>query len=310
MAAGGGDVAQAGGLLAAYSLGLGVPFMLTALALDSAQNVLRRLQRHMHKIELASGAFLILIGVLVATGQLQALSQRFAGEFADFSITVEEGVLEALVGSEEGDTTESGIIDDLDNNSATTSSETQESGSVEGAQSHPDVSPTLVVPAGTGENTAVGSITELASNSSPSVGIAVGNFAPDFETISDDGQPIKLSDYRGEIVLLNFWATWCGPCRLEMPEFEAAFKEHGDKGFNIIAVNNAETAADVQGFRDEFGLSFTLALDERADIQNQYNIFSYPSTFILGRDGTILARHYGAITAEVLQEMVDDALAA
>ena len=297
MAAGGGDVAQAGGLLATYSLGLGVPFMLTALALDSAQSVLRRLQRHMHKIELASGAFLILIGVLVATGQLQALSQRFAGEFADFSISVEESVLEAIVGTDETAATigENPITNDL--------------GSVGPAQSNPTVSPTLDAPIATDVNTSVGSITELAAGSRPSSGISIGNLAPDFETVTDDGQPIKLSDHRGEIVLLNFWATWCGPCRIEMPEFEAIFNEHSDQGFNIIAINNAESVADVQGFREEFGLSFTLAMDERADIQNQYNIFSYPSTFLLDRDGTILARHFGALTAEQVQQIVDDALA-
>jgi len=119
-----------------------------------------------------------------------------------------------------------------------------------------------------------------------------------------------LSDYRGEIVLLNFWATWCGPCRIEMPEFEAIYNERKDDGFNIIAVNSAETRDDVQGFRDELNLSFTLAMDEHADIQNQYNIFSYPSTFILDRDGTILARHFGPLTAEQIHQLVDEALAA
>src|SRR5690606_40059369 len=95
-----GDVAQAGVLLAVYSLGLGIPFLVTAFALDSAQGVLRRLQRSMRTIQLASGAFLVLIGVLVASGQLQSLSQQFSSrpEFIEFSIAVEESVLDMVTG--------------------------------------------------------------------------------------------------------------------------------------------------------------------------------------------------------------------
>jgi cytochrome c-type biogenesis protein len=88
--AAGGDVGQAGSLLVAYSLGLGIPFLLTALLLDGAQGILRRLQRRMHTIEVVSGAFLILIGVLVASGQLQSLSQTFNRQFSDFSYNMEQ----------------------------------------------------------------------------------------------------------------------------------------------------------------------------------------------------------------------------
>jgi cytochrome c-type biogenesis protein len=89
LAANTGDVGRAAPLLAAYSLGLGVPFMATALLLDRAQGVLRRLQRHMHKVELASGSLLILIGVLVASGQLARITQSLGNDFADFSFRVE-----------------------------------------------------------------------------------------------------------------------------------------------------------------------------------------------------------------------------
>jgi hypothetical protein len=101
MSATGNDTGQAAMLLIAYSLGLGIPFLLCALLLDSAQSILRKMQRHLHKIELVTGAFLVLIGVFVATGNLQRLSQNFANRFADFSIQLEQcviGVTEGEIG--------------------------------------------------------------------------------------------------------------------------------------------------------------------------------------------------------------------
>lgn len=98
MAATGADIGGSAVLLMAYSLGLGIPFLLTALLLDSAQPALRRLQRHLHKIELVSGIFLIVIGILVASGSLQQLSQNFATEFADFTYQLEECVISVTQG--------------------------------------------------------------------------------------------------------------------------------------------------------------------------------------------------------------------
>ncbi len=93
-----GDVLRAAPLLAAYSLGLGVPFLITAFLLDSAQGFLKRLQRRMHTIELVSGAFLIFIGVLVASGQLQSLSQYLNGQYSEFSVNLEERVVDSING--------------------------------------------------------------------------------------------------------------------------------------------------------------------------------------------------------------------
>jgi len=249
LAANGGDVGRAGVLLAMYSLGLGVPFLLTALLLDSAQTVLRRLQRHMRAIELTSGAFLVVVGVLVASSQLQNLSQQFAGQFAEFSIEVEEQAIQLFTG---------GSADPL-----------------VAAPADDAIQPTL----------------ELGE-----VGLDIGSIAPDFVTVTDTGESVTLSNLRGSIVLLNFWATWCGPCRIEMPELQSAYEQHVDQGFVVLAINNGETLEDVAGFRDELALTFPLALDERALVQRQYAVMSYPSTFLLDRDGRILARHFGPLT--------------
>ena len=270
LAANGGDVGQAGTLLASYSLGLGVPFMLTALLLDGAQGLLRRLQRYLRSIQLFSGAFLILIGLLVASGTLQSLSATFStGAYAEAAISLEEQVLDSLLGEHEKSGTDA-----------------------------LEEKPVAEAP---------GSISSLAA-SAPSTGSAPGQFAPDIETVGDDGQLLRLSDFRGQVVLLNFWATWCGPCRIEMPEFEEVYTEHADEGFAVIAVNNAESAATVQAFREELGLSFPLAMDEDGSIQTRYGIFNYPSTFLLDREGKVLSQHFGALTVAQINELVNGAL--
>jgi cytochrome c biogenesis protein CcmG, thiol:disulfide interchange protein DsbE len=113
---------------------------------------------------------------------------------------------------------------------------------------------------------------------------------------------------RGQIVLLNFWATWCGPCRVEMPEFEKAYQQNSDQGFTILAINNQETKEDVAGFRDELGLSFPIVMDETGALQKQYGVFSYPSTYVIDRKGVIIARQFGPLTAKQINELVTKAL--
>ena len=293
MAASGGDIAQAGILLSAYSFGLGIPFMITALALDQVQMGIRRLSRHMHTIELVAGGFLILIGILVASGRLQSLSQQFSvGEFAERTTQLESAVIDTLFQPE--NTTVEQQPTALPTNELTANPQA--------SLARPTSEPTPAAPA------QLLTISDLAEGSGPAVGIAKGDLAPDFETVSDSGQPIRLSDYRGQVVLLNFWATWCGPCRAEMSEFQNVHNTRGQEGIAIVAVNNKESAVAVQGFRQELGLEFPLVMDERADIQNRYNIRSYPSTFLIGRDGTILQVHYGALTTEDINQLVNTAL--
>lgn len=284
MALGGADVANAGLLLLAYSLGLGIPFLFTAFLLDGAQGILRHLQRHLHKIELVSGAFLIVIGVLVASGRLQMLSQNFATQFADFSYNLEECVVklnrgEIVLGEFVGCVNEA---------------------STPAAAALPTVE---TVSAATQANTI------LSETSTNGIGLDVGQIAPNFTTTTDEGESFALAEQRGKVVLLNFWATWCGPCRVEMPAFEAAYSAYAEEGLAVIGVNNAETLAQISSFREGFGLSFPLLLDEDAAIQEQYAVLNYPSTFVIDRDGVIVAQHYGALTAEQIAALVADALA-
>lgn len=288
MAAMGGDVAIAGTLLLAYSLGLGIPFLATAFLLDGAQGILRHLQRHLHKIELVSGAFLVVIGVLVASGRLQTLSQNFATQFADFSYNLEECVVKL----NQGEIT-LGDLPNCINDAGSTSAEAT----------------TSIAPEAQAAD--VPSIIDLAASAPETreIGLEIGKIAPGFSATTDSGASFRLADQRGKVVILNFWATWCGPCRVEMPEFEKAFNAFADQGLAIIGVNNAETAEDIAGFRDELSLTFPLLVDADAGVQELYGILAYPSTYVLDRDGVIIAQQFGPMTAQQISEFVDQALA-
>ncbi|MBK8021328.1 MAG: redoxin domain-containing protein [Chloroflexi bacterium] len=313
MAAAGGDVGQAGTQLAAYSLGLGIPFILAALMMDSAQGILRRLNRYLHTIELAAGAFLIVIGVLVASGQLQSLSQTFANQFADFSYRLEECVIEVF----EGRLDVGGVPGCINTDTAAAATVGASGAEIASApQAGAEVLPTQAVTAQPAAPMEVVGISELASSlptasveeSSALGSLGVGSLAPLFTAFNESGESLSLQDLRGQVVLLNFWATWCGPCRIEMPGLQAAYESKREQGFVVVGINNQETVEDVAGFRLERGLTFPLLMDEQGTIQEAYGIRAYPSTFIIDAEGLIDAVHYGPLTPSQIEELVGEAL--
>jgi thiol-disulfide isomerase/thioredoxin len=115
----------------------------------------------------------------------------------------------------------------------------------------------------------------------------------DFELEDLSGTGRRLSDFNGKVVFLNFWATWCGPCRFEMPSMEKLYNKYKDSGLEIVAVNLQEDRNSVQGFVDEYGLSFPVLLDKTGRIGATYGARSIPTTYIVGRDGTVLAGTIG-----------------
>ncbi|NOR89548.1 MAG: redoxin domain-containing protein [Anaerolineales bacterium] len=123
-----------------------------------------------------------------------------------------------------------------------------------------------------------------------------GALAPDFTLVNLEGEKISLSDFHGQPVLINLWATWCGPCRIEMPAIQSRFERYQDDGFVVLAVNFDEQRGDVQAFRDEFGLTFQMLLDPGAEVQKLYRTRSYPSTFFVDRNGVIQVQHIGVMT--------------
>ncbi len=138
-----------------------------------------------------------------------------------------------------------------------------------------------------------------------------GFLAPDFELKTPMGETVKLSDLRGQAVLVNLWATWCPPCRAEMQTIETVYNEYKDQGFVVLAVNMTyqDNALDVMPFVNQEGLTFPILLDETGDMANAYQLKSLPSSYFIGRDGIIHEVVIGGPMAEaLLRTRVEDIL--
>lgn len=138
-----------------------------------------------------------------------------------------------------------------------------------------------------------------------------GFLAPDFELKTPTGESVKLSDLRGQAVLVNLWATWCPPCRAEMQTIETVYNEYKDQGFVVLAVNMTyqDNQFDIMPFVTEQGLTFPVLLDETGDMANAYQLKSLPSSYFIGRDGIIHEVVIGGPMAEaLLRTRVEDIL--
>ena len=121
-----------------------------------------------------------------------------------------------------------------------------------------------------------------------------GTAAPDFQAPLLDGrEPVGLEAYQGDVILLNFWATWCKPCEDEMPAMERLYGELSPFGFELLAVSVDKSAPEVASFRERLGLSFPILLDPDEAISRAYQTTGYPESFLIDRDGTVLERYVG-----------------
>ena len=123
----------------------------------------------------------------------------------------------------------------------------------------------------------------------------VGHLAPDFLVSTLDGRQVRLSDYRGHVVFLNFWATWCGPCKVEMPAMERLYREFRQNGFSVLAVSTDPEGAEVTGpYRDALGLTFSIGHDPEMVVGRLYGVRTLPLTFLVDRNGVITHQIFGA----------------
>jgi len=132
------------------------------------------------------------------------------------------------------------------------------------------------------------------SPTAPVEGIQVGNLAPDFQLQGLDGQTVSLGNLRGEPVLINFWATWCPPCRVEMPYIQEIYEEWTDKGLVLLAINIGESSSTVRDFIQSQNLSFTVLLDTKKDVAQRYGVSGIPTTLFIDEDGIIKDKVIGA----------------
>ena len=111
--------------------------------------------------------------------------------------------------------------------------------------------------------------------------------APDFEVETFDGETLRLSDLNGKVVVLNFWASWCPPCRWEMPFFETMWQEYRDQGVVFVGIAMSDTLENVKAFAEEAGVTYPVGLDTTTEIARAYEVLSLPTTFFIGKDGNI-----------------------
>ena len=129
-----------------------------------------------------------------------------------------------------------------------------------------------------------------------------GFLAPDFELKTPNGETVRLSDLRGQAVLVNLWATWCPPCRAEMETIEKLYQEYQDQGFTVLAVNMTyqDAALEVMPFVNQHGLTFPILLDETGEVAKAYQLRSLPSSYFINRDGIINEVVIGGPMSEAL----------
>lgn len=218
-------------LSSVYSLGLAVPFLITALGINQFLGFYARFRRHLHKVEVVSGVMLIVIGLMVATNTVTRIA----------NLTGNMPTLEKWVSS---------------------------------LTKRTDVAPGADIARG-GQNNA----TYAA--------------APDVEFRKLDGTAYRLSELKGRVVLLNFWATWCAPCRAEIPAFNAMQREYEARGLTIVGVTSHDTAADVKGFQKDIRQDYTV-LTSGEDAPDKFGTGpGRPVTFIIDREGRIRQTIFG-----------------
>ncbi|TKD72279.1 peroxiredoxin family protein [Pseudalkalibacillus hwajinpoensis] len=137
-------------------------------------------------------------------------------------------------------------------------------------------------------------------NKSKSVGLNEGQIAPDFTLQTPNGETVQLSDYRGERVIVNFWATWCPPCRAEIPDFQKLYE---DKDVEILAVNLTETEEsvdEVKKFIKEFEMTFPVVMDDSSEVSDTYQVRAYPTSYMIDSEGRIQFVARGALNYDLM----------
>ena len=128
----------------------------------------------------------------------------------------------------------------------------------------------------------------------------------DFTVVDGNGKSVKLSDYVGKPIVLNFWASWCGPCKSEMPEFQQVFAEMGEQvQFLMVNATASDTMADAKSFINQYGYTFPVVFDTRGEALYTYGVDAFPTTFFLDKTGTVAGYAVGAISKDTLLKGID-----
>ncbi len=148
---------------------------------------------------------------------------------------------------------------------------------------------------------------EIKQDLSAEIAPEAGAKAPDFTLKDLNGQEVTLSDFRGQAVLINFWATWCPPCRFEKPILEEAYESHKGEDFVILAVNMRENEEEVRAFVEESGTTFPILLDKSGLVISLYKVYAAPTSFFVDKEGIIIDKHMGPLSTKAIEAYLEKA---
>ena len=135
----------------------------------------------------------------------------------------------------------------------------------------------------------------------PSTVLAIGSPVPEFALVALNGQQVKINELRGYPIMINFWASWCGPCVAEMPLIQDRYDQYGSR-LVILAINADEPRSDVLDFVNDNGLTFSILLDPNGSVQSLYHIRAYPTSFFVDAEGILQAEHIGTLSATQIDQ--------
>lgn len=155
--------------------------------------------------------------------------------------------------------------------------------------------------------TSVAQTTEEKINSEEEIETPEQAIAPDFTLETLEGEKLSLSDFKGQKVLLNFWATWCPPCRAEMPHMQSFYEKNKDENITVVAVNltSGDNRDKLAPFINEYGLTFPILLDESGDIGKQYQAFTIPTSYFIDEQGNIVQKIVGPMDEEFMENVMN-----
>lgn len=180
-----------------------------------------------------------------------------------------------------------------------------------GQRTSPSARPSPSLPSVSGSPVGTSALAEPTSSSTlrapsppptpvPETGIDVGQLAPDFELRTPEGEAVRLSDFRGRPVWINFWAPWCPACRLEMPRLEGFHLQHRGDGLVILGVGVSDSPENMRAYAGEVGVSYPIVVDGDGAVANEYQAFALPVHYWVDRDGVVRDWAYGELPPDLL----------
>ena len=287
-------------LIGVYTLGFVIPFLAVGLFTGSVLDFFKKHQNVVKYTTKAGGVLMIAMGVMMFTGWMNGIT----GYLSSFGVGGQT-VTESQAPSGGGDGTP---------DSRETAPQTETQSPADNGQNSDQSAGQSGDNGQNSESAAAGETESSLPDTSDRVE------APDFTLVDQYGEEHKLSDYKGKVVFLNFWATWCPPCREEMPDIEALYKEYGENSEDLVILsvanpktkdnpnNNDKTIEEVTKFMEDNGYSYPALMDTTGDVLLQYYITAFPTTFMIDREGRVIGYASGALTKDIMKNIITQAL--